>query len=168
MFLASILCLVLTLFFATWLVKYKKDLFSEIEQLHKTASCHPKTIKAISSFNHLTKSAISFVQTDLESQNLLCHFQKRYPSPLSNQTSSCLENNRLFHKSYQLATKGICHQRFVLEKKVLMDEEDLKQLLSSVEQTPIFPFKGSENTAYLFFTTFNLSKYPLSFKIMLF
>jgi hypothetical protein len=103
-----------------------------------------------------------FIKNFIESKSLLEQILLR-----ENQKDSFINfdflHNKFSHDLKQTQNMGSYKiQHFILKKPVFVDEENLKELITTVEGSPIFPYANESDSPYCYFDFFSMKKSWLS------
>lgn len=105
-----------------------------------------------------------YLKQNLENLTLLSDLKHRHEQDL-HPSMPLLYNpkeNSLKHNVSTCIDKHGKKFKIALARPVFLDEEDLKQLFSLVENKSIFPYQAPTQAPYVYFTSFELKKHMLT------
>lgn len=160
-FSVSISLLALSLFFHQ---KKTKHLEQKVVLAHQVFKSQDSLKNAKSKLKKINSSQVPelFIKNTIESKSLLEQILLRETQPESF-INFDFSHNKFSHDLKQVQRIGPYKiQHFILKKPVFVDEENLKELITTVEGSPIFPYANESDSPYCYFDFFSMKKAWLS------
>lgn len=140
---------------------YSKKKLKLASEVFKNLAAFKRAQTKIQKLNS-KKDAETFIQKMIESKSLLEQILLREKNPNAF-INFDISSNKFSHQLKQTQKIGAYQtQHFILKKPVFVDEENLKELIATVEGSPIFPYTNQKDTPYCYFDFFSMKKTWLS------